>query len=83
MYGQSPNPQIAPSPTGSYSVRTPGAPSPGSALNTPSKEKLDDFMLDNFFSCLQCGLALYITVYNFENNHNLISLEEHCVIFYF
>ncbi|GFY48395.1 mediator of RNA polymerase II transcription subunit 15 [Trichonephila inaurata madagascariensis] len=35
VYGQSPNPQIAASPAGSYSVRTPGAPSPGSALNTP------------------------------------------------
>ncbi|GIY89896.1 mediator of RNA polymerase II transcription subunit 15 [Caerostris darwini] len=35
VYGQSPNSQIAPSPAGSYSVRTPGAPSPGSALNTP------------------------------------------------
>ncbi|XP_042897475.1 mediator of RNA polymerase II transcription subunit 15 isoform X2 [Parasteatoda tepidariorum] len=35
VYGQSPNPQIAPSPAGSYNVRTPGAPSPGSALNTP------------------------------------------------
>ncbi|KAF8782103.1 Mediator of RNA polymerase II transcription like protein [Argiope bruennichi] len=35
VYSQSPNPQITPSPAGSYSVRTPGAPSPGSALNTP------------------------------------------------
>ncbi|KAG8200745.1 hypothetical protein JTE90_022349 [Oedothorax gibbosus] len=35
VYGHSPNPQIAPSPTGGYNVRTPGAPSPGSALNTP------------------------------------------------
>ncbi|XP_054724200.1 LOW QUALITY PROTEIN: mediator of RNA polymerase II transcription subunit 15-like [Uloborus diversus] len=35
VYAQSPNSQIAPSPVGNYSVRTPGAPSPGSALNTP------------------------------------------------
>ncbi|XP_035207183.1 mediator of RNA polymerase II transcription subunit 15-like isoform X2 [Stegodyphus dumicola] len=35
VYAQSPNSQITPSPAANYSARTPGAPSPGSALNTP------------------------------------------------
>lgn len=35
VFAQSPNSQIAPSPAANYQSRTPGAPSPGSALNTP------------------------------------------------
>lgn len=35
VYAQSPNSQITPSPAANYTSRTPGAPSPGSALNTP------------------------------------------------
>lgn len=38
VFAQSPNSQIAPSPATNYQSRTPGAPSPGSALNTPRKK---------------------------------------------